>query len=230
MQQNSTISNTDINLDWNSIHSVFLDMDGTLLDLNFDNHFWREHVPQRYAERNGISIDAAKAELFPRFKKIEGTMDWYCVDYWSRELDLDIALLKHEVDHLIAVFPYVLKFMDAMKNLGKRTVLVTNAHSKSLELKMNKTRLGEYLDNIISSHDFGLPKENHHFWRRLQDKEPFVPAQTLLIDDSLSVLRSAREYGIAHLLAVYQPDSQEPKRNVGDFRAIHSFHDILPAT
>ena len=37
------------------IDTVLLDMDGTLLDLHYDNHFWLEHLPQRYAELHGIS-------------------------------------------------------------------------------------------------------------------------------------------------------------------------------
>ena len=37
-------------INWPQIDTVFLDMDGTLLDLHFDNHFWREHMPRRYAE------------------------------------------------------------------------------------------------------------------------------------------------------------------------------------
>jgi len=48
---------------WGDINTVFLDMDGTLLDLNFDNHFWLEHVPQRYAEARGLEPAAAKVEL-----------------------------------------------------------------------------------------------------------------------------------------------------------------------
>lgn len=215
-------------IDWHDIDSAFLDMDGTLLDLNFDTYFWREHVPRRYAERHRITVEAAKAALFPRYRAVEGTMNWYCLDYWTCELGLDVALLKEEVDHLITVFPYVTRFLDSVRAAGKRTVLVTNAHQKSLELKMNRTKLGRHLDHVICAHDLGLPKEEPEFWSRLQSFEPFDPKRTLLIDDSLPVLRSAREYGVAHLLAVRQPDSQQPPKDVGEFNAVHSFRDIVP--
>ena len=99
-------------LPWQEINSVFLDMDGTLLDLNFDNHFWREHVPLRFAEHHNISLEAAKAELVPRFREKEGTLDWYCVEHWSRELKLDIIALKHEINHLIAVHDHVADFLE----------------------------------------------------------------------------------------------------------------------
>ena len=98
-------------VNWGEINTVFLDMDGTLLDLNFDNHFWLEHVPLRYAERHSMDVEQAKEILFPKFRQHEGTIDWYCLDFWTSELDLDIALLKEEVDHLIAVHPYVVELI-----------------------------------------------------------------------------------------------------------------------
>jgi HAD superfamily hydrolase (TIGR01509 family) len=216
-------------LDWNRIDTVLLDMDGTLLDLHFDNYFWLHHVPQRYAESRGMALEEAKQELYPRFRRVEGTMDWYCVDYWTRELGLDIAMLKREIDHLIAVHPHVADFLDAVRRAGKRVLLVTNAHAKSLSLKMERTRLGGHFDALICSHDFGLPKEQVSFWEHLQRVEPFDPARTLLVDDSLPVLRSAHAYGIRHLVSVLKPDSKGPLRDTGDFDAIHHFTEIMPA-
>jgi len=213
---------------WQSVSSVFLDMDGTLLDLHFDNHFWREHVPQRYAEKNGLDLESARAELFPRFARAEGTLDWYCVDYWTRELGLDIPMLKQEVDHLIAVHPHVVNFLEQLREAGKRIVLVTNAHGKSLSLKFERTQIGHHFDAVVCAHDIGLPKEHGEFWQRLQKTESFEPDQTLLIDDSLPVLHSANQYGIRYLLAVYHPDSKGPKREVDPFPAIRHFTDLMP--
>ncbi len=217
-------------LDWSRIHTVLLDMDGTLLDLHFDNYFWREHVPRRYAERHGMTVAAAKSVLEPRFRAAEGTLDWYCVDYWSRELDLDIAGLKEEVDHLIQVRPDVVDFLVAARRARKRLALVTNAHGKALTLKLRRTGLGRYLDSIVCAHDLGLPKEHAGFWPKLQRHLPFDPLRTLLVDDSLPVLRAARRYGIAHLLAVRRPDSRGPGRETGEFAAVEHFRDILPHT
>jgi len=213
---------------WQKVQTVFLDMDGTLLDLHFDNHFWREHVPFRFAEKHGLDIETARSELFPKFAAAEGTLDWYCVDYWSRELDLDITNLKKEVDHLIAIHPHVPEFLDQLRSAGKRIALVTNAHGKSVDIKFARTSIGGHFDTVISAHDIGLPKENFEFWDRLQNVESFNPLSTLLIDDSLPVLKSARNYGIAHLLAVYHPDSKGPRREVEPFQAIQHFTDLMP--
>lgn len=213
---------------WENIHTVLLDMDGTLLDLYFDNYFWQEHLPQRYAEHQGLSVEQAKTRLYPRFDAIRGTMQWYCVDYWSAELGLDVALLKEEVAHLIGMHPYVIEFLQRVRAGGRRAVLVTNAHHKSLALKMKQTRLGEHLDTVICAHDIGIPKEDTRFWDRLQTRQAFDPEDTLLIDDNTAVLASARRYGIAHLLAVLTPDTRSGPRVVDGFAALRSFRDIMP--
>jgi putative hydrolase of the HAD superfamily len=215
-------------LDWNTIDTVLLDMDGTLLDLNFDNFFWLEHVPRRYAEKHGLDIPRAKQTLFPKFRQAEGTIEWYCVDYWSHTLDLDIAALKAEIDHLIAIHPHVLDFLQRLRDTGKQSVLVTNAHQKSLMLKMQRTALHDHLQHIVCAHDYGMPKEDQQFWQRLHEQLPYDNQRTLLIDDSLPVLRSAQRYGIRHLLAVSHPDSQNPAKDVGEFAALRWFSEIMP--
>lgn len=213
--------------DWSQIDAVFLDMDGTLLDLHFDNHFWLEHVPQRFAEAKGITVPAAKNELLPRYQDIEGTLDWYCIDHWSRELGLDIALLKQEVEHLIQVHPYVLEFLEALATHGKSRVLVTNAHQKALALKMEKTQLAGQFERIVSAHELGLPKEDRAFWARLHAILPFDRERTLFVDDSVAVLRSAAHYGFRHLLAIVNPDSQQPLREVTDFPSVRDFSSLF---
>lgn len=217
-------------VDWSKIRSVFLDMDGTLLDLHYDNHFWLQFVPQRYAEHHGVDAEHARRDLLARYQSRAGTLEWYSVDFWSEELGLDIARLKEEVAHLIAVHPHVPEFLDKVRAGGRRVVLVTNAHHKSLALKMSRTRLDVHFDALITSHELGLPKEQPAFWRALQAVESFDGGGTLLVDDSLAVLRSARSYGIAHLVAVHSPDTRSPRKDVEEFQAIDSFLDLMPVS
>lgn len=215
-------------IDWNNINTVLLDMDGTLLDLHFDTHFWRDYLPRRYAFSRGLDVVTAQAVLAPYFKRTAGTLDWYCLDYWSRELGLDVAALKQDVAHLIAIQDDALEFMHRLRRLGKRLVLVTNAHPKSLGLKLEHTRLDDHLDRIISAHDLGLPKEATNFWAQLQAVEPFTPHRTLLVDDNLAALRSARTYGIQHLLAACKPDSRQLALTTHEFPSFQRFAEIMP--
>ncbi len=215
-------------VDWSGIDTVLLDMDGTLLDLNFDNHFWQTHLPQKYAEARGVAPAEVREELITRFHARAGTLDWYSVDFWQTELELDIMRLKEEVAHLIAVHPHVTDFLTALRASGRRIVLATNAHHKSVTLKMARTGLEPHFDVIVSSHALGAAKEEQAFWQSLCALEPFDPARTLLVDDSLPVLDSARRYGIAHLIAVRKPDTRQAQKHTGDYPAIDDFSQLLP--
>ena len=214
-------------IEWGKIDTVLLDMDGTLLDLNFDNHFWLEFVPARFAEKNNLSIEQAKQQLEPQFKAMEGKLEWYCLDYWSEVLKLDIAGLKLEISGLISVLPHVVEFLEAVQKSSRRLLLVTNAHRDSLDLKMDKTCLSPFFDQIISSHDYGVSKEQQAFWSQLKQQQAFDKTRTLLVDDSLAVLESARLYGIEHLISISKPDSQLAKREIDSFPAIEDFRALM---
>ncbi|MBS7662406.1 GMP/IMP nucleotidase [Pseudomonas lalucatii] len=215
-------------LPWSEIDTVLLDMDGTLLDLHFDNHFWLEHLPRRYAEHHGISRALADAELLPLFREHAGQLTWYCTDFWTRELKLSIRELKREVADLIALRPDADTFLAALRAAGKQVVMITNAHRDSLSLKLERIELAPYFDRLISSHDYGFPKENQQFWHALQQDLSFEPARSLFIDDSLPVLRSARAFGVGHLLAVRQPDSRQGPKNTEEFAAVEDYRALLP--
>jgi 5'-nucleotidase len=215
-------------LDWQLIDTVLLDMDGTLLDRHFDDHFWLEHVPKRYAEKHAISIASAKERLYLLFRSQENTLNWTDLDYWSAQLGLDIPVLKQEVDHLIAVHPFVIEFLLFLRQHGKGIYLVTNAHGKTLELKLRRTKIGPYFDGIFSAHDLGLPKEEPAFWGALQKKLPFVPERTMLGEDSETNLETARLFGIGYLIHVGRFSSQATAAVSDHFTTIKFFSELLP--
>jgi putative hydrolase of the HAD superfamily len=214
-------------VEWAKIDHVLLDMDGTLLDLRFDNWFWLSVVPERYARANRLSVEDARARLEPLFSAVAHTMPWYCIDHWSRELDLDIRALKLEAREHVRFLPGAEQFLQKLRNLGKRIVLVTNSHPVTLEIKDAEVALMRWFDACYSTHTFGVPKEDAQFWPRFVAAESFDAARTLFVDDSLPVLESAHDFGIAHLRAVRRPDSAQPPKATGRFIAIDSVAQLL---
>lgn len=214
-------------LPWHAIDTVLLDMDGTLLDLHYDNHFWMEHLPQRYAELHGVSRAMAEMELLPLFERNAGRLQWYCLDFWSSELKIPVRELKLETAHLIALRPDADTFLAALKQAGKRVILITNAHRDSLSLKLERIELAPYFERLISSHDYGFPKEQAQFWDALHADISFDPARSLFIDDTLPILRSARDFGVGHLLAVKEPDSQKGPKDTAEFVAVGDYRELI---
>ncbi len=216
-------------LDWNCIDTVLLDMDGTLLDLHFDNYFWLEHLPREYARRHRITEAESSERLHGRLSSPIGSLEWYCLDHWSTQLDMDIPALKRELQHMVSVRPLALEFLESLRAGNFDVVMVTNAHRKTLDIKMAEVDITHWFDRVVISHDLQAPKEEQAFWHRLQALHPFNPARTLLIDDTERVLKSAQDYGIAHLLTLLQPDSRQEKRLATQFPGIHHFDEIMPA-
>jgi HAD superfamily hydrolase (TIGR01509 family) len=214
-------------VEWSAIDTVLLDMDGTLLDLRFDNWFWQELIPSRYAAANGLALEKTQDLLAPKFVEVRGTLQWYCIEYWSRELKLDIGSIKRDAVRQASFLPGAQEFLLKLKDSGKRCVLVTNAHPKTLAIKDAQVALTQYFDACYSTHTFAHPKESAAFWPRLAAEERFDAARTLFVDDSLSVLECARDFGIRWLRAVRRPDSGRPPQHTGDYVAVDRVADLM---
>jgi len=214
-------------IDWTKIDTVLLDMDGTLLDLHFDNFFWLQHLPEYYVAKfpgeEEKALDDLKRQLFEK----RGTLDWYCTEFWSHQLDLDVVGLKKKIRHLISERPKSRLFLQALNANNKQRILVTNAHPDSVALKFSVTNIETELDRIVSSHEYGFPKESLDFWRALRQKYPFDPQKTLFIDDSESVLDTARRFGVVNLLCVDSPDSTISTKHKSKYPSISHFEELL---
>jgi 5'-nucleotidase len=220
---------TPVAPDWREVETVCLDMDGTVLDLCFDNMFWLDALPRRWGEARGLDASSSIASLKARFDAKRGTLDWYCIDHWSEELGFDIAALKLELRDQIRYLPGATDFLDRMRAIGKRVLLTTNAHPISLAIKKEQAGLDRHFDELVSSHEFGVPKESPEFWIRLARGHGVLASSTLFVDDSAAVLAAAREAGVRWLYQVLQPDSTLPAHAASPGVAgIHALADLTP--
>jgi putative hydrolase of the HAD superfamily len=212
--------------DWSAIDTVLLDMDGTVLDLGCDIRFWQEILPRQYAERHGITAEEARRRMLPIHEATRGTLDWYCVDYWSRALALDIVALKRATRHHIAWLPASRSFVARVRASGRRVVLVTNAHPEIIAIKDAHLGVRRHFDAVYSSHDFGVPKEDTRYWERLEQRESYDRGRTLFADDTVAVLESARRHGIRWLYAVQKPVRHGPARAQAGIPGVDSVHEL----
>lgn len=213
--------------DWDRIDTVLLDLDGTLLDLHYDNHFWQEVVPAAWSRAQGIELGEARALLKQRFLAIEGSLDWYSVVHWSEQLGLDLPALKQQDTQRLRWLPGAREFLLRVRQAGKRLVLITNSHPIALSIKDARTGVLELFDAGYSSHQFHAPKELPEFWERLLTVEPYDRERSLFVDDNLNVLRAARAACIAQIWAVRRPDTSRPARLHEEFSAVDGVAELI---
>jgi putative hydrolase of the HAD superfamily len=172
-------------------------------------------------------MEAARSTLAPRFEARVGTLAWYCLDHWTRDLGLDLKTLKREHREHIRFLPGAPEFLAAVRRRRKRLCIVTNAHRDTFEVKAEHTGLDKLVDSVVCSHDFAAPKESAEFWQALERREPFVGGRTLLVEDSLPVLHAARSHGVGHTVAIRRPDSRRPPRAIEGFAAVDGVADLV---
>ena len=213
--------------DWAAIDTVLLDLDGTLLDQAYDNHIWRDLVPQRYAVARGMDLHAAYTEIARLFSERSGTLDWYCIEYWSGTLGVDIGALHREVRSHVAWLPGARDFLARMRADGKRLVLLTNSHPIALAVKHEETGVLDYLDAAVTSHDLGAPKEQPKFWEAALVRFAYNPARCLFADDNSKMLEAARSAGIRWVYGVRHWDTKGSRREHDDHPAVDAVADLL---
>lgn len=215
--------------DWQCIDTVLLDMDGTLLDLAFDSQFWLQDVPLALSQKRAIPFENARQLIHNEYLAVQHTMNWYCFDYWSEKLSLDIYQMTTNIGKNARLRDDTLPFLAHLRESGRQTILLTNAHPHSLSVKIEHTGLDQHLDLLLSTHTFGYPKEDQRLWSAVQQQTGFNPDRTLFVDDGEPILNAAKTFGIRYCLGIENPDSTMTNKSFEGHPSINDYRSLLPA-
>lgn len=213
-------------LDWSSVDFVVFDMDGTLLDLYFDDLVWNEHLPRRYAAKAGLSQDDARRAIRSAIEQTRGQLDFYCLDHWSAHFDVDVHEVEQDLAGFVNVRPGASDFLEWVGRAGLKRILATNAHPRSLARKLRITGIEADFEYIVSSHELGFAKEQAAFWHALAERTGLRPERTVFIDDNPAVLESAAAFGIRYLYGVARPNSRNPEIALAGYPCLRSFQEL----
>lgn len=213
--------------DWSQIDDVLLDMDGTLLDRHFDNFFFEEELPRRYALLHRLSFEESRDRLMAMYRSVEGELAWTDLNYWTRRIGIDVVAMHKELDHMIGFLPGAEEFLRHLRQLGKKVTIVTNAHSTGVSVKAAKTGLDRHVDRIVDAFEVGYLKMRPEYWPTCQRLLGFDPSRSLFMDDDEGCLTAAKEFGVVHLVHSAKSSSQLPAAPLSQFFSVTGFAPLL---
>jgi putative hydrolase of the HAD superfamily len=226
MTQHSVLSPRHF-LNWDEIDDVLLDMDGTLLDRHFDNFFFEEELPRRYAVLHGLTFENSRDRLMAMYRSVEGELAWTDLHYWTKQVGIDVVAMHKELDHMIGFLPGAEEFLRHLRQLGKRVTIVTNAHEAGVSVKTAKTGLDRHVDRILDAFEVGHLKMRPEYWPACRRLLGFDPARSLFMDDDEGCLIAAQHYGVAHLIHSAKSSSQLPPTPLAQFVSVTGFSTLL---
>lgn len=205
------------------------DMDGTLLDLAFDDFIWNHKLPQRHAQTHQCTLEKSQEILSAFYQEHKHTLSWYSSKYWSAKVGVDVLKLQYDFKNKIRPRLGCFELLDYLKENGYRCWLLTNADRPGLELKLENVNLGPYFEVIVSSQDIGYSKEFVEFWQILQQQHTFDPKHAVFVDDTVPVLQGAEKFGISQLICISQPSSELSAREMHDIQypAINTLTELI---
>ncbi|HLA60655.1 MAG TPA: HAD family hydrolase [Nitrospiraceae bacterium] len=218
---------TPFPLNWNEIDDVLLDMDGTLLDRHFDNFFFEEELPRRYAALHGLQLEESRDTLMAMYRSVEGELAWTDLHYWTQRVGIDIVAMTKELDHMIGYLCGAEEFLQHLRQLGKRVTIVTNAHESGVAIKVAKTGLNRHVDRIVNAFEVGYLKMRPEYWPNCARLLGFDPTRSLYMDDDEGCLIAAKEFGVAHLIHNAKSSSQLSPVPLTQFVSVTSFSPLL---
>lgn len=203
------------------------DMDGTLLDLAYDDFIWNTQVPEHYMEKHQTTASQTKVLFNHYHQQYQHQLPWYSTTFWSQQLQLDVLKIHQNHAERISVRPGCKELLQQLTSAGHECWLITNADLATLQLKLEKTQIHTYFKHIISSEQIGHAKEDIEFWPTLKLRYPFSIQHSTFIDDTLPVLQQAKAFGFKQLWSIKQPSSTGKIKQNNHFPMLDQLTDLL---
>ena len=184
----------------NSTTAILLDLDGVILNLEYDIKFWESWLPDQVANQSNRILEEIKAEIQAEIDIQKGTLNFYDLNYWDNLLNVDCMKIIKEQEEKCSYLEGSYEALQRLSTLNNRMHIVTNGDPRVQEYKAETQNFLEFFDSIFYSMRAGYPKEEKEFWALARHNLNLDFEDAIFIDDDFKVITAAAKAGIKQVI------------------------------
>ena len=184
----------------NSTTAILSDLDGVILDLNYDMKFWQSWLPEHVANQTNQSIEETQAEIQAEINKQRGTLNFYNLNYWDDFLNVDCMQIIKEKEEKCSYLEGSHEALQRLSALKNPKHILTNGDPRVQEYKAQSQDFWRFFDSIFYSMRAGYPKEQKEFWALARHNLNLYFEDAMFIDDGYNVVTAAVKAGLKKVI------------------------------
>ena len=184
----------------NSTTAILSDLDGVILDLNYDMKFWQSWLPEHVANQTNQSIEETQAEIQAEINKQRGTLNFYNLNYWDDFLNVDCMQIIKEKEEKCSYLEGSHEASQRLSALKNPKHILTNGDPRVQEYKAQSQDFRRFFDSIFYSMRAGYPKEQKEFWALARHNLNLCFEDAMFIDDGYNVVTAAVKAGLKKVI------------------------------
>jgi putative hydrolase of the HAD superfamily len=180
----------------NSTTAILSDLDGVILNLDYDIKFWESWLPEHVASQSNRSLKEIKIQIQAEIDAQRGTLNFYDLNYWDDLLNVDCMEIIREQEEKCSFLEGSYEALQRLSTLKNPKYILTNGDPRIQEYKAETQNFLEFFNSIFYSMHVGYPKESKEFWALARHNLNLEFEDAIFIDDDLKVVTAAAKAGI----------------------------------
>lgn len=187
------------------IKILSFDLQGTLSDSKFSDHFWLELLPEKHSSKNRNKLEESKIELKKIFSRI-GKYDslYYDDSAWAEQLDFETleVLEKSEIQPKLES-----KFYDFIQNTSLPSIIISTTTDLFIKYELGEN-IGLFKKTYSCIDYFNCGGKTKDIFLRVAEELKVKPSEILHIGDSVEMdIENAKKAGVMTILHQGNADS-----------------------
>lgn len=177
------------------IKAIIFDMDGTLID-SLD--VWAES-DRIFLEELGLPYNTSVSQAMKKMhynSACDYIKETYSLEMPSEEIGRRIMeIVKDSYMHTIPLKPNVYEYIAAQQKKGIKMCVATSNDKKLAVGALKNLGIYDMMEFVITSDEVGIGKETPAIFIKAAEMLGFEPSETLVLDDSVHAVESAKSGG-----------------------------------